>query len=250
MPLKINNAEISNLFVNGTEFNALRINDTSRFGKRFSLTQNSSMGVYFSVKRTSSPNQQAGTGTVTAGNTIFYGDQITISGSLQSNYVSAQYYVNIGDGQGMAQRSLPFSFTVTANVLYYGTATYVPPAAMWQEVLSNYDMINWDAIAQIPEGGPTEVNWQEQLFEPGRPTKITLRLVKAWIGRGFDIQEELDDMLEAEPPFTLQNPFGQGDFFSADASGLVETNQVVEASENGGGYDISFVIIDLIEQYF
>lgn len=252
MPLRINNSDITNLFVNGAEFKALHIDNTGRFGKRFSLTPNTSSGVNFMINRTSSPNQQAGTGYISTGNTIYYGDQITITVSPQTNYINTRLYVDIGDGQGSVQRTSPFSFTVSANVTYYGTATYVPPSASWYTVISNYEMVDWNSYEEASMGGGrTETSWSENLFTPGIPTRISLRIVRAWLGRGISIEEELNSIYEAEPPFSLQSPLGPNDFVSVDVNGNVHTTQIAEYSDNyNNGAIVWATIIDKIEQYY
>jgi len=121
MSLKFNNTEITQVFFNAVEKMTLQYNGTNYFGKRFSLTQNSSSGVTLTVSRTSSPNQRAATGSVATGNTIYYGDVITISVSANSNYTNPKLYVDTGGG--MILRTSSYTFTVTGNVVFYGTAT-------------------------------------------------------------------------------------------------------------------------------
>ena len=123
MSLKANNVEITKVIFNGNEVNALNFNGASYFGKRFSLTQSSSTGVSFTISRTSSPNQQAATGSISTGNTIYYGDVITISVSAAAGYADPKLFVNVGDGQGIQQRTSPFTLTVGNNVSFYGSAT-------------------------------------------------------------------------------------------------------------------------------
>ena len=78
MALRFNNTEITRVYFNGKEEKTLEYNGKRYFGKRFELTKKESHGVTLTVKRTSSPNQQAGTGEISAGNGIYYGDVITI----------------------------------------------------------------------------------------------------------------------------------------------------------------------------
>lgn len=121
MALRFNNTEITRVYFNGIEKMALKFNGTGYFGKRFSLTKSTSTGVTITVKRTSSPNQRASTGTVSTGNTIYYGDAITITCTASSGYTNPKLYVNTGSGNVL--RTSPYSFTVTGNVTFYGTAT-------------------------------------------------------------------------------------------------------------------------------
>lgn len=123
MALIFNNTEITRVYFNGAEQKVLQYNGTAYFGKRYTLTKNTSTGVTLTVNRTNSPNQRAATSSVSAGNTIYYGDVITITATAASGYSSPKLYVDIGDGNGLVQRTSPYTFTVADNVTYYGTAT-------------------------------------------------------------------------------------------------------------------------------
>lgn len=131
MPLRVDNIEITQLYVDNKECKVLYINNEPYFGKKFVLTQNSSTGVTFSVQRTESPYQRASTGYISAGQAIYYGDKLTIDVAATSNYTNPKLYVNIGDGNGFVLRSSPFSFTVTDNVTFYGTATVRGWRTIW-----------------------------------------------------------------------------------------------------------------------
>lgn len=138
MPLKINNTDITTLFVNGTEQNALHINNTAYFGKRLSLTQGSSTGVSFSISRTSSPNQQASTGSISSGDAIYYGDTVTITAGASGAYFNPELFADIRDGNGEMKRTNPFTFTAANNVTYRGSATYEPWPIVWSGEESFY----------------------------------------------------------------------------------------------------------------
>lgn len=68
MALIFNNTEITRVYFNGAEQKVLQYNGTAYFGKRYTLTKNTSTGVTLTVNRTNSPNQRAATGSVSAGN--------------------------------------------------------------------------------------------------------------------------------------------------------------------------------------
>lgn len=135
MSLKFNNTEVTRLFFNGEEQKSLRYNGFGYFGKRFTLTRSASTGVTLSVNRTSSPNQQAVTGNVSTGDTIYYGDVITIGITANTNYSNPKLYVDVGDGNGIVQRTSPYTFTVGNNVTYYGSAT-AGSVSTWETVWS------------------------------------------------------------------------------------------------------------------
>ena len=150
MALIFNNTEITRLYYNGTEKMSLQYNGVGYFGKRFSLTKNTSTGVTLTVTRTSSPNQRAATGTISPGNTIYYGDVITISVAANSNYTNPKLYVNTGSG--MTLRNSPYSFTVSGDVTYYGTATQ---GETWQTVWSGSTVITSGTEIAVPGLGTT-----------------------------------------------------------------------------------------------
>ena len=156
MALKFNNTEITRVYFNGVEKMALKYNDVGYFGKRFTLTKNSSTGVSITVNRTSSPNQRAATGTISTGNTIYYGDVITITCTASSGYTTPKLYVNTGSG--MAVRTSPYTFTVTGDVTFYGTATQ---ADTWKTVWSGSQIITSGTSFTVP--GLDSSNGQVQL---------------------------------------------------------------------------------------
>ena len=158
MSLIVNNTEITNVRFNGTEVNALRFNDTGYFGKRFSLLQNQSTGVTFDIKRTNSPNQRASTGSISAGSAIYYGDEITLTVSASSGYSTPKLFVNIGDGQGLLQRTSPFKFSVASDITFYGSASEA--SSEWTEVWSDNVIFTQSdslSISGLPEGGKLSV---------------------------------------------------------------------------------------------
>lgn len=145
MALRFNNTEITRVYFNGTEKMALQFNGTGYFGKRFTLTKNTSTGVTITVKRTSSPNQRAATGTISTGSTIYYGDVITITCTASSGYTNPKLYVNTGSG--MSVRNSPYSFTVTGDVTFYGTATQ---ADAWKTIWSGSQTIDSGGSFTVP----------------------------------------------------------------------------------------------------
>ena len=156
MPLRVDNIEITQLYVDNKECKVLYINNEPYFGKKYALTQNSSTGVTLSVQRTESPYQRASMGYISAGQAIYYGDKLTISVAATSNYTNPKLYVNIGDGNGLVLRSSPFSFTVTDNVTFYGTAT----VRGWRTLWSGTRTFTWTdtfSIAELADCSDVEI---------------------------------------------------------------------------------------------
>ena len=145
MALRFNNTEITKVYFNGVEKMALKFNGTGYFGKRFSLTKSTSTSVTITVRRTSSPNQRASIGTVSTGNTIYYGDAITITCTANSGYTNPKLYVNTGSGNILV--SSPHSLAVTGNVSFYGSATQ---ADTWKTVWSGSQTITSGTSFTVP----------------------------------------------------------------------------------------------------
>ena len=135
MALRFNNTEITRVYFNGKEENTLEYNGKRYFGKRFELTKKESHGVTLTVNRTSSPNQQAGTGEISAGNGIYYGDVITIEIKAEAGYREPKLYIDTGNG--MKEVSRPYTITVTGDVSYYGSAE----ADTWKTVWSGSNTV-------------------------------------------------------------------------------------------------------------
>ncbi len=135
MALRFNNTEITRVYFNGKEENTLEYNGKRYFGKRFELTKKESHGVTLTVKRTSSSNQQAGTGEISAGNGIYYGDVITIEIKAEAGYREPKLYIDTGNG--MKEVSGPYTITVTGDVSYYGSAE----ADTWETVWSGSNTV-------------------------------------------------------------------------------------------------------------
>lgn len=157
MSLKFNGVDITRVFINGVEQKTLEFNGVSYFGKQYSLTRNTSNNVILTVFRTSSPNEHAPIGNVNTGNTIYYGDAITISATASTHYINPKLYVDIGDGNGMIERTSPFSFIVQNNVIYYGTSI---PDPSWVTVFSGYEIF-YDSdvltISNLDPGGDIDI---------------------------------------------------------------------------------------------
>lgn len=174
MALNFNGTEIKQIYFNGVEMLSLQYNGTGYFGKGFSLTKNVSSGVTFTVKRISSPNQHGVIGTIVPGNEIYYGDVITITCVANSGYTNPKLYVDIGSG--MAVRTSPYTFTVTGNVAYYGTATMTD----WQTVWSGMQVCSTTgsfAVPGLPSDGQIQVTvsgtFREQ-YKDGYTGNITV----------------------------------------------------------------------------
>ncbi len=121
MPLRVDNTEITQLYVDGKECKVLYINGTAYFGKKYTLTA-SSNGVGLAVKRIQSPYQRAAIGNLSIGAAVYEGDILEVVATAYSGYTNAKLYANIGDGSGEKLRNNVFRFTVVGNVVLRGAA--------------------------------------------------------------------------------------------------------------------------------
>lgn len=83
MPLRVDNTEITQLYVDGQECKVLYVNGTPCFGKKYTIT-GSVYYVSVSVMRKSSPYGHAPTGAITNRDPIYEGDCLEISVTANS----------------------------------------------------------------------------------------------------------------------------------------------------------------------
>lgn len=122
MPLRVDNTEITQVFVDGKECKTLYFNGTPYFGKKYTLSGNFPLGMNWTANRLKSPNQHASSGQIYIGSAIYEGDEIEISVSAaNSNYINPKLYADINDGESEKLRDNTFKFTVVGNVDLRGT---------------------------------------------------------------------------------------------------------------------------------
>lgn len=122
MPLRVDNTEITQLFVDGRECKVLVVNGMPCFGKKYTLSSGGTVNSTVTINRTSSPNQHAPTGNIASGAAIYEGDVLQMSVTANTDCVYAELYVNIGDGGGERKRESAFTFTVCGDVSFRSTA--------------------------------------------------------------------------------------------------------------------------------
>ena len=122
MPLRVDNTEITQLFVDGRECKVLVVNGVPCFGKKYTLSSGGTANSTVTINRTSSPNQHAPTGNIASGAAIYEGDVLQMSVTANTDCVYAELYANIGDGGGERKRASDFTFTVCGDVSFRSTA--------------------------------------------------------------------------------------------------------------------------------
>ena len=127
MSIKFNGTSISKITYNNTDLTVLKYNDTPIWGKPYTLTLSAGNNSSITVTRTSSPNENASTGTLTNGATIYQGDILTIAYSVTDGYRIDTSTIN---GTTFTSGS---SFTVTGNL---SVATTAVSSKSWHTVWS------------------------------------------------------------------------------------------------------------------
>lgn len=117
MSLNFNGTEPTAVTFNGSNVNVVRMNSTYVWGKPFSLSVSAGTGTTVTVNRTSSPYQNAATGTISNGSVVYYGDVLAISVSLGTAYNISSFTVN---GTFWTSGS---SITVTSAISVISSAT-------------------------------------------------------------------------------------------------------------------------------
>ena len=148
------------------------IYSTPVWGKPFSLTLSVGTNTSLTVKRTSSPNQNASLTSLASGEKVYYGDVLSITAKPASGYKLLLFIIN-GTNYGSGQTSaVTQTITVTSAVTVKCTTT---TAASWQTVWTGSQGVAafiWKTTASgtktktLANGTPTGIDWS-------LPTKIT-----------------------------------------------------------------------------
>lgn len=148
------------------------IYSTPVWGKPFSLTLSVGTNTSLTVKRTSSPNQNASLTSLASGEKVYYGDVLSITAKPASGYKLLLFIIN-GTNYGSGQTS-----AVTKTITVTGAVTVkctTEAAASWQTVWTGSQGVAafiWKTTASgtktktLSNGTPTGIDWS-------LPTKIT-----------------------------------------------------------------------------
>ena len=120
MALVYNNVRPLDISYNGTQINDLKYNGQGVWGRPFPLSITKTGQVTVNVNRTSSPNQGAELGNLSDGSTIYYGDVLVVTYSIDSGYEVNEHTINgnnITSGQTITVTEA-LDITVTAKASY------------------------------------------------------------------------------------------------------------------------------------
>ena len=94
MAFKYGTTSPTEIIYNGTSLTVLKYGDQAVWGKPYSLSISQGANTNVVVTRKSSPNQNADTGTLSSGSVIYYGDVLTVTYTVDSNYKINQHTIN------------------------------------------------------------------------------------------------------------------------------------------------------------
>ena len=94
MAFTYNNVSPTVIDYKGTDIKVLKYGETAVWGKPYSLSVSAGTGTSVTVNRTASPNQHASTGNLSNGDTIYHGDTLGISYSVNTGYNIATHTIN------------------------------------------------------------------------------------------------------------------------------------------------------------
>lgn len=120
MALVYNNVRPLDISYNGTQINELKYNEQGVWGRPFTLSITNTVQVTVNVNRTSSPNQGAELGNIPDGSTIYYGDVLVVTYSIDSGYEVDEHTINgntLTSGQNVTVTE-SIDITVTSQKSY------------------------------------------------------------------------------------------------------------------------------------
>lgn len=194
------------------------IYSTPVWGKPYSLSVTNNSGtsaVNVTVNRTASPNQQAGTGTVSAGsNKIYHGDALSITATPVSGYKLTTFTIN-GTSYASSQTS-----AVTKTITVSGAVTVVVAATSTMPKLISPDIQN--ASIDYELSPPCCV------VSVKNTNTVSVTMYVSF----FDV----DDSLYGEDSFTIEANTVYKRYVNLNSSGEYASGWYVEAFCTASGY--------------
>lgn len=184
MSFNYNGVSPTEINYNGTSIDVLTYNGVNIWGKPYTLSISQDVNTTISVTRISSPNQNAATGNLTNGSTIYYGDVLQINASANSGYNLSSFIVNNSNWTSGN------TITVTSAISITTTAVV---SASWHTV--------WTGSNSIPTtaGGNTTATTYTHTGFSGMQTGYKTR-----ISGYFGWYEEVSKWTPTDLEFTLE----------------------------------------------
>lgn len=132
MSLKFGTSAVNTVTYNGNDVKQIIFNDSSAWAKPYTLSVSKGTGVAsVTVSRTSTLEPTASTGSISAGDTIFYGDVLSVSATAATGYLLDSYatsYTVSDDNTEVSVSATPGYYTVSLDAITNATA-YVNTSA-------------------------------------------------------------------------------------------------------------------------
>lgn len=132
MSLKFGTSAVNTVTYNGNDVKQIKYNDSFAWCKPYTLSVSKGTGVAsITVSRTSTLEPTASTGLISAGDTIFYGDVLSVSATAATGYLLDNYatsYTVSDDNTEVSVSATPGYYTVSLDAITNATA-YVNTSA-------------------------------------------------------------------------------------------------------------------------
>lgn len=132
MSLKFGTSAVNAVTYNGNDVKQIIFNDSSAWAKPYTLSVSKGTGVAsITVSRTSTLEPTASTGSISAGDTIFYGDVLSVSATAATGYLLDNYatsYTVSDDNTEVSVSATPGYYTVSLDAITNASA-YVNTSA-------------------------------------------------------------------------------------------------------------------------
>lgn len=231
MSLKYNGVTPASISYNGTNLTVVKYNGSAIWGKKYSLSLNCDSNTTLTVKRTSSPNQHATTGTLSNGSPIYYGDILYVtavanSGGSLSTLTSNGSSINSGN-----------YITVTSNISIQAASVSAPS---WKTVFSGSLIASYDGDRQ-----PTIPN----ILMTNTPTKVSYNVcivtpINTYYNEFFDVD------MPVYSSFYAEDGFGNFDYFIDGGTGSSSTLGVIMDPWFSGTVYEAYVEVTQVKQYY
>lgn len=131
MSLKFGTSVVNTVTYNGNDVKQIKYNDSFAWCKPYTLSVSKGTGVAsVTVSRISSLEPTASTGSISAGDTIFHGDVLTVSATASTGYLLDSYATSytVSGNTSVSVTATPGYYTVSLNAITNATA-YVNTSA-------------------------------------------------------------------------------------------------------------------------
>ena len=131
MSLKFGTSVVNTVTYNGNDVKQIKYNDSFAWCKPYTLSVSKGTGVAtVTVSRISSLEPTASTGSISAGDTIFHGDVLTVSATASTGYLLDDYTTSytVSGNTSVSVTATPGYYTVSLNAITNATA-YVNTSA-------------------------------------------------------------------------------------------------------------------------